>query len=124
MPSIFDTDKGVRWPRSQKFSLSDQGTRAEQDYREVIAAARADAGRASFDAARKQWAGALQVEPDDGMYLGELRSGPRTLDELWRALETCGQTRTDLKAAIRRLTAVGLVDALAAPPSNTSRSWS
>jgi hypothetical protein len=124
MPSIFDSDRGARWPRSQKFSLSDQWTRAEQDYREVITAARADAGRASFDAARKQWAGALRVEPDDGMYLGELRSGPRTLDELWRALETCGQSRTDLKAAIRRLTSVGLVDAPAAPPADSSRGWS
>jgi hypothetical protein len=124
MPSIFDTDKGARWPRSQKFSLSDSGSRAEQDYREVITASRSDAGRASFDAARKLWAGALQVEPDDGMYLGELRAGPRTLDELWRALETCGKSRTDLKAAIRRLTAVGLVLAVAPPPaSDGSRSW-
>ena len=52
MPSIFDTDKGVRWPRSQKFSLSDQGTRAEQDYREVIAAARSDAASLRSRAAR------------------------------------------------------------------------
>jgi hypothetical protein len=124
MPSIFDTDKGVRWPRSQKFSLSETGTRAEQDYREVITAARADAGRVSFDAARTQWAGALRVEPDDGMYLGELRGGPRTMEELWRALETCGQTRSDLKSAIRRLAAVGLVQALAPPPAPShSRSW-
>jgi hypothetical protein len=122
MPSIFETDRGARWPRSQKFSLSEQGTKAEQDYREVITAARNEEGRASFDAARKQWAGPLQVEPDDGMYLGELRSGPRTLDELWRALESCGATRTDLKSAIRRLSSVGLILAIA-PPSPPPPSW-
>ena len=76
-------------------------------------------GRSSFDAARLAWAQGLSLESADGLYLGELQSGARTLEELVRALEPCGTTRQEIRAAIDRLTAAGMVDAL--PVTNAGR---
>ena len=45
-----------RWPRTQKFALSAEGGEAEAEYRSCIVASREEAGRASYDAARSEWA--------------------------------------------------------------------
>lgn len=104
-----------RWPRSQRFSLSETGRAAEAAYRATIVAARAQEGRASYDAARTAWATAHGIEPDDGLYLGELASGPKTLQQLAEALETCGKTRDDARPALGRIFDAGLIVADPAP---------
>jgi len=45
-----------RWPRSQRFALTDKGRDAEASYRSSIVSSRSQEGRASFDAARSTWA--------------------------------------------------------------------
>jgi hypothetical protein len=104
-----------RWPRSQLFSLSAKGTDAEARYRTTIIASRAQEGRASFDAARSAWAAAFRVQPDDGLYLGEARSGPIKLEQLVEALETCGKTRKDAVAALERLVDAELLSTASSP---------
>ncbi len=102
-----------RWPRSQRFSLSRLGSEAEASYRSAIVEARAREGRAAFELARTAWADALRAEPDDGLYLGELRQSALNLQQLVEALETCGKTRADAFAALERLEDLGLVTAFA-----------
>jgi hypothetical protein len=124
MPSIFDREGGKRWPRSQRFVLSTRGADAELQYREMITASRAESGRTSFDSARAGWASPLSIQPGDGLYLSELQSGPRTLEELTRALEACGSNRREIKAAIERLMDVGLIEVHApAPLPPASPGW-
>ena len=104
-----------RWPRSQRFTLTEKGNEAEASYRSTIVASRTQEGRASFDAARTAWAGAFALEPDDGLYLGEIRRGPLTLEQIVSALETCDKTRKDALAALERLFDAGLILAPAEP---------
>jgi hypothetical protein len=101
---------GKRWPRGQKFALSERGVEAEVAYRDAVAAARSS-GRSALEQAQRQWAAPLGVAPQDGVVLGELRAGRRSIAELARALEDCGTTAADVKAAIDRLTDALLVDA-------------
>jgi hypothetical protein len=122
MSSIFDREGGKRWPRSQRFVLSVKGAEAEQAYREMITASRTGSGRTAFDAARTAWAQPLAIQPGDGLYLGELQPGARTLEELTRALESCGSTRREIKAALDRLIDAGMIEAQAAPPPPSSAS--
>lgn len=127
MTGIFERPKGKRWPRSQKFRLSPQGTEAGERYREMIATARegAQEGRRAFDAARTAWALGLTLQPGDGVFLGELLRGAQSIEELLRALEDCGTTRQETHEAVDRLTAAGLMEAVpAAPaPAPVARSW-
>lgn len=111
MPSMFDREGGQRWPRSQRFEISAKGREAEEKYGELIAASRAEEGRKSFDAARDAWASAWSMQPADGLYLGELKAAPRTLEELDLALRDCGVTRREIKGGIERLMTAGLVRA-------------
>jgi hypothetical protein len=104
-----DSTPRRRWPRSQLFSLSAKGGDAEAQYRSSIIASRAQEGRSSFDAARSAWAQTFQVQPDDGLYLGEARGGPIKLEQLVTALESCGKTRKDALAAVERLLDAGLL---------------
>lgn len=77
----------------------------------AIIASRTAEGRASFDAARASWAAEFHVQPDDGLYLAEIRGGAVTLGQIVEALETAGKTRKDAIAAVERLVDAGLVDA-------------
>lgn len=108
---IDDIPKKRRWPRSQRFLLSPKGQEAEQLYRSVIVSARDTGGRASFDEARKSWADTHKVQPDDGLYLGEVSSGPKALEQLVAALDDCGKTKADAIDALERLCDAGLVQA-------------
>jgi hypothetical protein len=105
---------GKRWPRGQKFALSQAGLTAEAAYREAVQGARSQ-GRAALEVAQRSWAAPLRVEPGDGVVLGELRGGRKSIAELARGLEGCGTTANEVKAAVDRLADAGLVDpALAA----------
>ncbi len=115
MTGLFERPKGKRWPRAQKFRLSTRGAEAEVQYREMIVAARVESGRQSFDAARAAWAKPLTLQPGDGLFLGELQAGSRTIEELSRSLETCGTTRDEVHQAVDRLTDAGLMEAVPLP---------
>jgi len=97
-----------RWPRGQKFVLSNAGLEAEVSHREAVAAARSS-GRSALDAALVAWAAPLGVAPIDGVVLVELRSGKKGLNELGRALEATGLEPAELKASVDRLFVAGLV---------------
>ena len=75
-------------------------------------AARAKPGRRAFDAARGAWATSLGLQPDDGVYLGQLRAGSASLRELVAALLDCGMKRADALAALGRLVDAGLIAAV------------
>ncbi len=104
-----DPPQKRRWPRSQRFTLSAAGREAESAYRTTIVASRAEEGRGSFDTARAEWAKALGIEPDDGVYLCEISAGPVRLENVVEALDSCGKTRQDAVAALGRLFDAGLV---------------
>jgi len=104
-----DTPRRLRWPRSQRFTLSSSGVEAETTYRSSIVASRTADGRASFDAARVAWAEPLGVQPDDGVYLCEIRDRPLRLSDLVEALAACDKTRQDAMDALSRLVDAGLV---------------
>jgi hypothetical protein len=122
---IMESPTWRRWPRGQKFELSNLGSEAETAYREQIEASRQASGRPAFDAARASWAAQYAVQPDDGAYLGELRAGPRTLEHLLQALETSGADRQQTHEAVDRLAHAGLVRAPAPlpPPEPPPRRW-
>jgi hypothetical protein len=98
-----------RWPRGQKFVLSAAGEAADLLHRETINGCRGS-GRSSLDAALLAWAGPLGVKPTDGVLLGQLRGQRRGFNELASALETSGIEAAEVKAAVERLVAAGLVE--------------
>ena len=99
----------LRWPRSQRFTLSARGQQAESAYRERIVTSRSEPGRASFDTARAEWAQAHGLSADDGLYLAEVARGPVTLSQVVESLETCGKNRLDAIAALERLSDAGMI---------------
>ena len=105
---------GKRWPRGQKFELSPSGAAAEIAYRDAIQAARAQ-GRTALEAAQRAWAEPLGLQAGDGVVLGELRGGKKSLAEIGRALEDCGTTAAEVKAAVDRLSDAALVVPAPAP---------
>lgn len=119
MPVLEDRPKKLRWPRSQKFTLSEKGVTAEADYRSTIVLSREDAGRnrAAFDTARTAWAKTWGVETDDGLYLCEISASPKTMQELVTALEACDKTKQDAIDAVGRTFDAGLLVAVVPPPS-------
>ena len=81
--SFLDKPPRLAWPRGQKFALTPKGSEVEAAYRSSIAAARTEDGRRdSFDAARAGWASTHQLQPDDGLYLAEVRGGPANLKQI------------------------------------------
>jgi hypothetical protein len=100
---------GKRWPRGQRFVLSPSGVAAELAYREAVQAARAQ-GRAALAASQEAWAVPFHVDPADGVVLGELRSGRKSIAEIARGLEDCGTSAAEVKSAMDRLSDAGLVE--------------
>jgi hypothetical protein len=119
------TTPRTKWLRSQRFQLSPAGRRAGDDYRNVIIAARREAGRKSFDAARAEWAARLTLTASDGLYLGELESGPKTIAEMATALDGCGPELGDVRAAVDRLVRLRILEPIIPPPapSPPPRRW-
>jgi len=107
--------EGPRWPRGQKFALSQGGRDAHEAHRAAVASARG-LSRSALEAALAAWAEPRQVQPGDGVVLGELRDRPRGLPEVTRGLESAGSSAAEVRAALGRLVAAGLVD-----PVPTSR---
>jgi hypothetical protein len=99
----------VRWPRGQKFSLSAAGREAHEAHRQAVLHARG-VGRGALDAGLLAWAAPRQVEPGDGVLLGELLEKPRGLADLSRALEDAGTSAAEVRGAIDRLVGAGLVE--------------
>jgi hypothetical protein len=100
---------GKRWPRGQRFVLSSSGVAAELAYREAVQAARAQ-GRAALAAAERAWAAPHRLEPSDGVVLGELRVGRKSIAELARGLEDCGTSSAEVKSCVDRLSEHGLIE--------------
>ena len=105
----------VRFGRAQKFRLSAKGTEAVTAYAAVVEGSRPGGGRAQFDASRQAWSAPRGLTADDGLLLGEFREGDRTVAEVLRSLEGCGASPKELKAAIERLLACGMLEPVAAP---------
>lgn len=108
------SNDGPRWPRGQKFSPSLAGREAHEAHRRAVLEARG-LSRSALDAALAAWAAPRQVQPGDGVVLGELLEKPRGLSDLSRALEEAGTTAAEVRAAVGRLVQAGLVDPVAAP---------
>lgn len=105
------SDATPRWARGQKFTLSSAGREVEAAYRAAVAEARG-AGRAALEGALAAWAAPhAPVLPGDGVLLGELtRAKPPGVAELGRALEAAGIEAAEVRAALGRLVAAGLVE--------------
>jgi len=101
--------RGKRWPRGQKFALSPEGVASELAYREAVQKARA-LGRATLVTAQQAWAAPHGLEPGDGVVLGELRSGRKSIAEIARRLEDCGTSLTEVKIAVDRLSDAHLIE--------------
>lgn len=109
--AVFETKKSdgpKRWPRGQKFTLSPEGVAAELSYRTCVVAARTS-GRSALDAALAGWAGPLKLAPGDGIILGELRDSRMGVPDLCRRLEDAGIPATEVRSALERLVAAGVV---------------
>jgi hypothetical protein len=116
---VSDNESAPRtnWSRSQRFQLSPAGREAGLNYRQVIVASRAEAGRKSFDVARAEWAARLKLEPTDGLYLGELLEAPRTIPEIAASLDGCGPTPSDVRKAVERLVRLRMMELVLPPPA-------
>jgi hypothetical protein len=100
-----------RWPRGQKFTVSDAGLEAEEAYRATVGAARSS-GRPALEAALAAWAGPHNLSPGDGVVLSELRGKRLGVPDLCRSLEAAGIEPAEVRAAVDRLVAAGVVQAL------------
>jgi hypothetical protein len=100
---------GKRWPRGQKFSISPTGVLAETEYRDAVQHARAQ-GRGALESAQQGWSAPRGLDVIDGVVLGELRSGRKSIADVARALEDCGTTPAEVKASIDRLATSGLIE--------------
>jgi hypothetical protein len=107
---FLDRPARARWSRTAKFTLSPRGLEVESEYRERIVFSRGgEGGRSNFDSARADWAQRHNLQPDDGLYLAEVRTGPIRLSGIVAALESCGMLRSEAVAALGRLVDTGLV---------------
>lgn len=106
--------EGRRWPRGQRFQLTEAGTAAETAHAEAVREARAQ-GRGALDSAQRRWADGLGLEPCDGVVLTEMKPGKKSLGDLAHALDDCGRTKADVKASVDRLVEKGLVEPLPLP---------
>jgi hypothetical protein len=114
MLSAWNRDAPKRWPRGQKFSLTENGAIAEEAYRTTVAESRSS-GRAVLDGALAAWATPRGVAPKDGIVLAGLRSGKAGVPQLVKDLEPAGFAPDDVRAAIERLVAAAMVEPLPLP---------
>jgi hypothetical protein len=101
-----------RWPRGQKFTLSETGVAADLLHREAVNGVRGS-GRPALEAALEAWAGPLGVHPGDGLLLTELRGQRRGINDLAGALEAAGIEPAEVKAGLDRLVTAGLAEPVA-----------
>jgi hypothetical protein len=98
-----------RWPRGQKFTLTQAGLEAEVAHRDVINGVRS-MGRSALDTALAAWAAPLGLQSADGVLLRELAGKKRGLNELTEALEDTGIDATAVKGSIDRLVMARLAE--------------
>lgn len=98
-----------RWPRSERFELSESGRKAAQSYLDMIVASRAEEGRRAFDEARKRWSDEFGVSAEDALCMREMVSGATTLVALVEQLDGCGPDRKQVKEALERMLEKGLI---------------
>jgi hypothetical protein len=108
----------MRWPRGQRFSLSARGAETAEAYRATVQQARA-MGRGALEAAERSWAAPHGLLPGDGVVLAEFAPGRRAIAEVARSLEGCGATADEVRAAVERLVAAGMIEPL--PPGPEPR---
>jgi hypothetical protein len=114
MLSAWDRKGPKRWPRGQKFSLTESGTTAEAEYRATVTEMRTS-GRSLLDGALAAWAAPRGVTPKDGVILGELRTGRSAMPDLFRDLEPAGFAPDEIRGAIERLVGAALLEPLPLP---------
>jgi len=114
MLSAWNREAPKRWPRGQKFSLTTNGTSAEEAYRATVAESRAS-GRAVLDGALAAWAEPRGVAPNDGIVLAELRTGKLGVPQLVKGLEPAGFAPDEVRAAIERLIGAAMIEPLPLP---------
>jgi hypothetical protein len=114
MLSAWNREAPKRWPRGQKFTLTENGQSAEAAYRTTVAEARAS-GRAVLDGALAAWAEPRGVTPKDGIVLAELRTGRLGVPQLVKELEPAGFAPDDVRAAIERLVGAAMIAPLPLP---------
>lgn len=112
MLSAWNHDGPKRWPRGQKFTLTETGATAEAEYRTTVAESRTS-GRAYLDGALAAWATPRGVAPKDGIVLSELRAGKTGVPQLARDLEPVGFAPDDVRSAIERLVAAAMIAPMA-----------
>ncbi|WP_224248802.1 hypothetical protein [Hyalangium gracile] len=105
----------VRFGRAQKFRLSPKGIEAKEAYTLMVKEAQSGSGRAQFDAARTGWGTPRGLSPEDGLFLVEFGEGDRTIPEAVRNLDGCGTTAKEVKVAVERLLACGMIEPVPAP---------
>src|SRR5512138_936758 len=114
MLSAWERNAPKRWPRGQKFSLTETGSTAEAAYRTAVTESRA-AGRSVLDGALAAWAEPRGISPKDGIVLAELRAGKAGVPQLVKELEPAGFAPDDVRAAIQRLVEAAMVEPLPLP---------
>ena len=116
-------ERSRRWPPRQRMHLTPEGETARLGYQEVVREARGSGGKpGELDARLDAWAGTLGVRASDGVLLEELTKPGLSVNELARAVESCGQRAADVKSGVDRLYGAGLiqppqVEQPAAPPT-------
>lgn len=122
-----ETVEKVRFSRGQKFRLSPKGLEAKEAYALMIKEAQSGTGRAQFDAARAGWGAPRGLSPEDGLFLVEFGEGDRSVPEAVRNLDGCGSSAKEVKAAVERLLACGMIEPVPAepppPPAPARRYW-
>jgi hypothetical protein len=119
MLSAWERKGPKRWPRGQKFALTENGLSAEAAYRTAVTEMRGS-GRSVLDGALAAWATPLGVAPKDGVVLEQLRGGKSGVSDVLRELEPAGFQPDEVRAAIERLVAAQMISPLPLP-SETPR---
>src|SRR5438045_3311478 len=97
-------ERSRRWPPRQRIKLTPAGTAAVEAYAAVVAEARAKGlPAAHMEGELAKWSAGLGIRPADGVLLEELRTQSPTVNELARAVESCGLRAPEVKAGIDRL---------------------
>ena len=119
-------ERARRWPPRQRIHLTPEGEQARVAYKLVVSSAReANLPSAELETKLEAWAGALGVRSSDGVLLDESSAKPMSVNELARAVESCGQRANEVKAGVDRLYGAGLVqppqvaEPVTPPPQST-----
>jgi hypothetical protein len=119
-------ERSRRWPPRQRIQLTESGKAAVATYQAKVAEARS-AGRPSnwLEAELATWSGTLGIRAADGVLLEELANQGCTVNDLARAVESCGLRAPEVKAGVDRLYGAELIEPPAqkveAPPSDPRR---